>query len=228
MLRTGAEFWFSDDKASSQTGADVDWTGYLKKLLPININHFAVVNGTVHLMSLVTQPPADLTLRRLQGEIRNIRNVVDVQNKLLSPVVASGDVDGYGGNMVFMANMNLLKELPDFRYRLRFNDIQMNKLNEHEHRTVGKFFAELLAQAATGLLKNHKKDQVATTIPITGTIDNVQTAFWPTLLGVLRNGYVEAFKKDFNPNMSLKDTFKEVRQKIKAKHQERKAERQKK
>ncbi|MBC7571817.1 MAG: hypothetical protein H7319_19115, partial [Spirosoma sp.] len=33
-------FAFSEDEASSQTGTEVDWTAYLKKLLPININRF--------------------------------------------------------------------------------------------------------------------------------------------------------------------------------------------
>lgn len=264
-------FAFSESEASSQTGAEVDWTAYLKKLLPININRFAVINGRVNLTNLVSQPRADLSLQKFQGEIRNIRNVEDKANQLPSPVTASGDVPGYGGTMNFNANMNLLKVTPDFDYNLRFSNLQLVKLNtlareyanidfeqgtvsvysemamldkklngyikpltkgmkifklnEHEGRSVGKFFTELLAQGGTAILKNQKHDQVATRIPLNGTIENIETAVWPTVFGVLRNAYVEAFRGEFDNNITLKDAFKGLKDDFKEKRQERKVER---
>lgn len=267
-------FAFSENEASSQTGAEVDWTAYLKKLLPISINRFAVINGKVNLTSLVTQPRADLSLQKFQGEIRNIRNVEDKTNQLPSPVTASGDVSGYGGTMNFAANMNLLKVVPDFDYNLRFSDIQLVKLNtlareyanidfergtvsvysemtmldkklngyikpltkgmkifklnEHEGRSVGKFFTELLAQAGTAVLKNQKRDQVATRIPLNGTVEDIETAVWPTIFGLIRNAYIEAFRGEFDNNITLKDAFKNVKEDFKEKRAERKAERKEK
>ena len=267
-------FAFSENEASSQTGADVDWTAYLKKMLPISINRFAVINGKVNLTNLVTQPRADLSLQKFQAEIRNIRNVEDLGKKLPSPVVASGDVPGYGGTMNFSANMNLLKQTPDFDYNLRFTDIQLVKvnplareyanvdfergtmsvysemamldgklngylkpltkgmkifkLNEHEGRSVGKFFTELLAQVGTAVLKNQKRDQVATRIPLSGTIDNIETFTWPTIFGILRNAYVEAFRGEFDNNITLKDALKTFKDDFKGKRAERKAERKEK
>ncbi|QDK78155.1 DUF748 domain-containing protein [Spirosoma sp. KCTC 42546] len=267
-------FAFSENEASNQTGAEVDWTAYLKKLLPISINRFAVVNGKVDLTSLVTQPRADLSMQRFQGEIRNIRNVEDKNKQLPSPVVASGDVLGYGGTMNFSANMNLLKVVPDFDYNLRFSnlqlvklntlareyanldfergtvsvysemamlnkklngyikpltkDMQIFKLNEHKGRSVGRFFTELIAQGGTEILKNQKHDQVATRIPLNGTVDNIETALWPTIFGILRNAYVEAFKGEFDNNITLKDAFKGLKDDYKAKRAERKAERKEK
>ncbi|MFD2570985.1 DUF748 domain-containing protein [Spirosoma soli] len=267
-------FAFSDDEASSQTGAEVDWTAYLKKLLPISINRFAVINGKIDLTSLVTQPRADLSLQNFQAEIRNIRNVEDKSNKLPSPVIATGDVPGYGGTMNFSANMNLLKVMPDFDYNLRFSDIQLVKvnelakayanldfergtvsvysemamldgklngylkpltkdmkifkLNEHEGRSVGKFFTELVAQAGTAILKNQKKDQVATRIPLNGTVDDIETAVWPTIFGILRNAYIEAFKGEFDNTITLQDALKDFKDDYKAKRAERKQERKEK
>jgi hypothetical protein len=267
-------FAFSDNEASNQTGAEVDWTAYLKKLLPISINRFAVIDGTINLTSLITQPRADLSLKKFQGEIRNIRNVEDKDKKLPSPVVASGDVPGYGGTMAFSANMNLLKVVPDFDYNLRFSDLQLVKinplareyanldfeqgtmsvysemamldsklngylkpltkgmkifkLNEHEGRSVGKFFTELVAQAGTAVLKNQKHDQVATRIPLNGTVEDIKTAIWPTVFGVLRNAYIEAFKGEFDNNITLKDALSSVKDDYKAKREERKAEKKEK
>lgn len=267
-------FAFSESESSNQTGADVDWTAFLKKLLPININRFAVINGTVNLTSLVTQPRADLSLKRFQGEIRNIRNVDDKNKLLPSPVVASGDVPGYGGTMNFSANMNLLKVVPDFDYNLSFKelqlvklnvlarqyanidfnrgtlsvysemamvdkklngylkpltkDMQIFKLNEHKDRTVGRFFTELLAQVGTDILKNQKKDQVATRIPLNGTYDDIQTAVWPTIFGLLRNAYVQAFKYSFDNNITPKDAFKSFKEDLKERRTENKVKREEK
>jgi hypothetical protein len=267
-------FAFSESEASNQTGADVDWTAYLKKLLPISINRFAVINGRVNLTSLTTKPRADLSIQKFQGEIRNIRNVEDKDNKLPSPVVASGDVPGYGGTMTFAANMNLLKTVPDFDYKMRFSDLQLVKLNplakeyanldfergtlsvysemamlnsklngylkpltkgmqifklnEHEGRSVGRFFTELLAQGGTAILKNQKHDQVATRIPLSGTVDNIETFTWPTIFGVLRNAYIEAFKGEFDNNITLTDALKTFKEDFKEKRAERKAERKEK
>lgn len=267
-------FAFSDSESSSQTGAEVDWTAFLKKLLPININRFAVIDGTINLTSLITQPRADLSLKQFQGEIRNIRNVEDKNKNLPSPVVASANVPGYGGNMDFNANMNLLKIVPDFDYNLRFNDLQlvklnplareyanldfergtvsvysemamMNsklngyvkpltkgmkifKLNENKGRSIGQFFTELVAQAGTAVLKNQRHDQVATRIPLNGTIENIETAVWPTVFGVLRNAYVKAFRGEFDNNITFQDALKTVKEDFKAKRAERKAERKEK
>ncbi|MVM31870.1 DUF748 domain-containing protein [Spirosoma sp. HMF4905] len=267
-------FAFSKNEASNQTGAEVDWTAYLKKLLPININRFAVVNGKVNLTSLVTQPRADLSMQRFQGEIRNIRNVEDKNKLLPSPVTASGDVLGYGGTMNFSANMNLLKVVPDFDYNLRFSDLQLVKLNtlarqyanldfnqgtvsvysemamvdkklngyikpltkgmqifklnEHDNRSVGRFFTELIAQVGTDVLKNQKHDQVATRIPLNGTVDNIETAVWPTIFGILRNAYIQAFRGEFDNNITVKDAFKGLKDDYKAKRAEKKTERKEK
>ena len=90
---------------------------------------------------------------------------------------------------------------------------------------MGIFFTELLAQGATALLKNQKKDQVATRIPLNGTVENIETAFWPTLFGVLRNAYIEAFRGEFDNNITLQDALKNVKDDFNAKRAERKEKR---
>jgi hypothetical protein len=264
-------FAFSEDESTSQTGAEVDWTAYLKDLLPIDINRFAVINGTVNLASLITQPRADISLKSFQGEIRNIRNVEDKKNQLPSPVIASGNIPGYGGALNFSANMNLLKVFPDFDYNMEFTELQLAKLNtlareyanvdfesgtmsvysemamldgklngylkplaksvevfrinEHENRSIGRFFTELLAQTGVALFKNQRHDQIATRIPLNGTIDHIETATWPTVLGILRNAYIKAFKGEFDNSITVKDALQSFKEDYKAKRAEKKAER---
>ncbi|GAB3930581.1 DUF748 domain-containing protein [Larkinella terrae] len=112
-------------------------------------------------------------------------------------------------------------------------DMKIFKLKEPgENRTVGRFFTELLAQAGTEILKNQKKDQVATRIPLRGTVENTKTEVWPIIIGVLRNAYVEAFTKEFDNTVTFKDAvenlkedYKENREKKKAERKERREER---
>ena len=272
-------FAFSDNESTRQTGQGADWTEVVKKLLPIQINRFAITNGQVELIGLFAKAKADLSLQKVNGELRNIRNVEEKSGRLPSPVWLTGDVPGYGGTMRFDANMYLLKDIPDFNYNLKFTDLQLVKLNPiargyanvdfdkgtmsvfsemamnngklngylkpltkdmtvfrlkepGEHRTIGRFFTELLAQGATEVLQNRKRDQVATRVPLTGTVDDIKTPVWPTIFGVLRNAYVQAFEQKFDNDItfqdalqSFKEDFKEKRAARKAARQEKRAER---
>ena len=265
-------FSFSDNESTRQTGEGADWTQVVKDLLPIQINRFAVINGRVELLKLFTSADAGLSLEKVNGELRNIRNVEEKSGKLPSPVWLTGDVPGYGGTMRFNANMYLLKEIPDFNYDLKFTDLQLAKLNPivreyanvdfekgtmslfsemamndgrlngylkpltkdmtifrlkepGEKRTVGRFFTELLAEAGSEVLENQKRDQVATRVPLTGSIENIDTPMWPTLFGVLRNAYVQAFESKFDNDITFNDAFNSFKQDFKEKRAERKAER---
>lgn len=264
-------FSFSNNESEQQTGKELDWTVLVKDLLPIQINRFAVINGTINLASLITEPRADLSMKRFNGEIRNIRNVEEKPGSLPSPVWATGDVPGYGGTMRFDGNVYVLKPIPDFNYNLQFTNLQLVKLNElarayanidfekgnlsvfsemamndgklngyvkpltkgmqifkldeNDNRSVGRFFTELLAQGGTAILKNQKRDQVATRIPLSGTVETIETGIWPTIFGVLRNAYIEAFKGEFDNDITFKDALSNFRDDLKAKRKAKKAER---
>ena len=282
--RPEVNFAFSEDEEASQTGAETDWTQVIKDLLPININRFTVVDGTINLTNVVSQPSTDLSMKNFDLEIANIRNVVDNDNKFPSPVKASGDLPGYGGTMTFNADMQLLKKMPDFNYNLKLNNLQLVKLNdlskryggidfekgtldlvsememvdgklqgylkplthdmqifewnEGDHRTITQFVKELIAEGGNKVLENKVKDQVATRIPLEGTVSDIKTGIWPTVIGVLRNGYVSALTDTFDNTLSVKEAWQlyradrrkqreERREERKEKREEKKAEREK-
>lgn len=107
-------------------------------------------------------------------------------------------------------------------------EMKIFKLDENENRSVGRFFTELLAQGGTALLKNQKLDQVATRIPLSGTVEEVKVGLWPTIFGVLRNAYIQAFKGEFDNDITFKDALSNFREDLKEKRAERKAERREK
>ncbi|QRR02541.1 DUF748 domain-containing protein [Dyadobacter sandarakinus] len=127
--RPEVNFAFSDNESASQTGKENDWTQVIKDLLPIEINRFVINDGRINLTSIVTQPRTDLSLNNFNLEIENIRNVEEKGRKLPSPVHATGDMPGFGGKLIFDANMMLLKQIPDFDYNMRLQDLQLVKLN---------------------------------------------------------------------------------------------------
>lgn len=64
---------------------------------------------------------------------------------------------------------------------------------EQEHENPLRVAWEGLAQAVTSLFKNHKKDQFATRVPISGRIDDKHLGTWDAIIGVLRNAFVKAY-----------------------------------
>ncbi|HZZ79402.1 MAG TPA: DUF748 domain-containing protein [Gemmataceae bacterium] len=52
---------------------------------------------------------------------------------------------------------------------------------------------QALAQGITSIFTNQKKDQFATRVPISGSIDDKQFGTWRAILNVLRNAFVKAY-----------------------------------
>lgn len=80
------------------------------------------------------------------------------------------------------------------------------------------------------VLKNKKTDTLALKVPIEGDLNNLKTSTWPTVISIFQNGWIEAFKRETDNEITFKDAFinantidpKEVR---KQKRQERRQER---
>lgn len=52
---------------------------------------------------------------------------------------------------------------------------------------------ESIVSVVLTIFTNHSEDQFATTVPLAGNLDNPETKFWPTLGGIFRNAFVQAF-----------------------------------
>jgi hypothetical protein len=51
-----------------------------------------------------------------------------------------------------------------------------------------------VAEGVTKVFKNQSKDQFATRVPISGTIDNRSMSTSQAIIGILHNAFVEAYK----------------------------------
>jgi hypothetical protein len=52
---------------------------------------------------------------------------------------------------------------------------------------------EALVGATAEVFQNQPTDRLATRVPVSGSVESPETEFWPTLVNVLRNAFVEAF-----------------------------------
>jgi hypothetical protein len=65
---------------------------------------------------------------------------------------------------------------------------------EQDKKNPLKLAYEAVAEGVTKLLKNQPKDQFATRVPISGTIDAKNMSVPEAIFGILRNAFIEAYK----------------------------------
>ena len=85
-------------------------------------------------------------------------------------------------------------------------DVQIFSRDEGD-RTVGEFFKELFAEGLQELLENHRKDQMATRVPLAGTLDDPQTGVWRAVMGTLRNAYLSALRPQLDDTVEFDDAL---------------------
>ena len=139
MYSPKVTYVFEDQK--EETGdADVDdWTKALTEIVPIDINHFEVHNGTVAFVQLSADPNIDLQINKLELTADNLRNVVEKQRILPSPIRATGVSIG-NGKVSLEGNMNLVKEIPDMDLSFSLENAEATALNDFTNYYAGLDF----------------------------------------------------------------------------------------
>ncbi len=232
---------------STQAGTETDWTKPLKKLMPLQINRFEILNGKVSYKDLNASPKVDVYIKQLHLLATNLSNLENGNKKLPSVLVVEGNSVG-NGNLLITGNMNVLKEIPDADLNMKFTHIQLPALNDFA-KAYGKFdfekgtlsiFSELsladskilgyvkpivenvrvldwvkedenvtqkLWQGLIGvtmdIFKNHPKKQFATKVPIEGSLANINTPVFPTIINVLKNTFIKAYPKMIDNTVSF-------------------------
>lgn len=57
------------------------------------------------------------------------------------------------------------------------------------------------------ILKNQRTDTLALKVPIEGDLNNVESKTWPTVISIFENGWIEAFKRETDDEISFKDAY---------------------
>ncbi len=120
---------FEDQKDEEQEADVDDWSKALTDLVPIEINHFEVHNGALAFVQLSADPNVDLQINNLELTADNLRNVVERERILPSPIQASGVSIG-NGKIHLEGNMNLVKEIPDMDISFSLENADITAFND--------------------------------------------------------------------------------------------------
>ncbi|MEM1124517.1 MAG: DUF748 domain-containing protein [Bacteroidota bacterium] len=142
LQRPTLHFALSDSEAKSQTGAEADWVQLLEDLMPININRFAVNEGTFVLAYKDGALSTESEFKDLSMNVTNIRNVEDKADKLPSTIVATGHSPTYAGYLRLDGRAFFLQNFPDINYNARFEKIKMESLNPLAQHYAGLDFEQ--------------------------------------------------------------------------------------
>ena len=170
MHRPGINYVVEDQEGSSDTTkADAgDWTDALDDLVPININHFEIIDGTLSFKVASADPPVDLNLNHMNLTADNLQMVQSEGQTLPSPITATGVSIG-GGSVSLKGRVNVIKEIPDvdLSFALEGADITaLNAFTQHYAKLDFEggefnFFSEVVI--ADGYLKGYLKPLMTNT-----------------------------------------------------------------
>jgi len=121
---------FATKGSVTQTGSEVDWTDKLKKLAPIDINRVAIHQGKVSYKNFSTTPNVDVFIHNMEGEVKNLRNVVDKNDALPSTITVGGSSIG-GGKFHVDGRMNILKRVPDMEMKAKLEGVDLPAFNSY-------------------------------------------------------------------------------------------------
>ncbi|WKN43644.1 DUF748 domain-containing protein [Tunicatimonas pelagia] len=233
------------DSAQEQTGSDVDWVQQVQELIPLTINRFEIKNGDISYKDPSVDPKVDAYFRELYLLAENISNVADSSQQFPSSLQANAVTVG-NGTLNADLQMNLLKNIPEFKADIRLEDVDLTKLNDFikayanfdvqegtfeivtemtvENQQISGYikpffenldvfdlredikqddsgFFQKAWEAIAGLgaeaFENQKKDQIATEVPIEGSLESPSPDVPVTVWNIFRNAFIDAIEKNF-------------------------------
>lgn len=191
-----------DLKKDSPNEADIDdWTDVLTSLVPIDINHLLIKNGTIAFMQLSSNPDINLELKEINLEATNLRNVVQQEKRLPSVLNATAISIG-NGQFTMEGKMDLIKEIPDMDISLSLENADITALNHLTEHYAGidfnkgtfSVFSEIAI--ADGFLKGYVKPIIKNTKLISKE-DSFINSIWEGFVGlfefILKNKSKDSF-----------------------------------
>ncbi|MEX1269617.1 MAG: DUF748 domain-containing protein [Balneolaceae bacterium] len=110
-------------------GFEIDWIEPLNELMPIQINRFAIEEGTIRYMDFSSEPQLEIPLHNIELEILNINNAENQEEDLPSNLSMQATSIG-SGILDIQADANLMKPIPDIDLNFEFEQVHLPDLNE--------------------------------------------------------------------------------------------------
>ena len=114
-------------EATSQTKIDSSWTDVVKKLMPLKLNKFEIVEGQIHYRDFHRKLTFDLFTKEVHILAENLNNAEKNKELLPSTITASADV--YGGKASASMKMDALAKTPTFDGKAKLEGLNLANLN---------------------------------------------------------------------------------------------------
>ncbi|HSZ33913.1 MAG TPA: DUF748 domain-containing protein [Puia sp.] len=112
---------------TSQTKIDSSWTDVVKKLMPLKLNKFEIVEGQIHYRDFHSKPTFDIYTKQVHILAENLSNAEKNKELLPSTITASADV--YGGKATASMKMDALAKTPTFDGKVKLEGMNLVNLN---------------------------------------------------------------------------------------------------
>ena len=130
LLEPRVNFVAGKKGQAAQTGKDKDWTEVVQQLVPIEIDRFQTVNGSIHYYDFNSDPKVDVYLSNIDALIRNLNNSRGKGKERLAKLKAHALAMNHADvNLNF--NIDPFAEKPNFNFDLRLLHLQMARIREY-------------------------------------------------------------------------------------------------
>lgn len=162
----------------------------LKRSMPLEINRFEIINGTIRYKDEGSNPPVNIELTNTYLLAQNLKNSYD--SSVLLPSKISAYASFYEGSLSFMMNLNPMLTTPTFDANAELKNTNLVKLNDffqaYSKVDVNKGTLDIYSEVAAkegkfiGYVKPLLKD-----LDVLGTEDrkdNILRQLWEAIVGV--------------------------------------------
>lgn len=114
---------------TSQVGVDKPWLDVIKKLFPLDINRFAVNNGSIHYRDFHSRPKVDLVIDRIEALATNLTNSKHLSKTLVAKIDADGRIFKES-KITLHTDLDPEPDKPTFNLDLKVEPVSLKKLND--------------------------------------------------------------------------------------------------
>ena len=149
-------------EADSQLGEGENWNARLEETFPFRFNTIEMVNGTVRFVAPGISTRDAITARRVQGQITNLTNVLDVGKETFADFRVKAEVLD-GAPAVVAGSVNAFARKPTFDVNMEVKQVQLPQVNPWLREYIkadaeaGKFELYMEFAAADGKFKGYAK-----------------------------------------------------------------------
>ncbi|WP_045467057.1 DUF748 domain-containing protein [Sporocytophaga myxococcoides] len=129
IIYNSALNFVNGSKGTSQNGGNNDWREPVKKLFPLKINRFEVLNGEIHYRDYSASPDINLYLQSVHTVANNLTNSEKLSKTLVANITATGKVMKTG-HFSFTLEFDPYADSPYFNMDAKMEKLPATELND--------------------------------------------------------------------------------------------------